>query len=157
MTLPVDRFSRRWVLSALMAGAGGPALSAPLARSLRPVPRPEDLRRAAEAEALVARANLGGKLAFAVADASTGEVLEVMNPVLGLPPASVAKSVTALYALDTLGADHRFATRVLATGPVTDGRLEGDLVLAGSGDPTLDTDMLGDLAARLHAAGLREV
>ncbi|TCO71113.1 D-alanyl-D-alanine carboxypeptidase/D-alanyl-D-alanine endopeptidase [Rhodovulum euryhalinum] len=157
MTMPPSPLSRRWVLAALMAGAASPALAGPLARSLRPVPRPERQRQAAEAEALIRRARLDGKLAYAVADAATGEMLDLRNPVLGLPPASVAKSVTALYALETLGADHRFATQVLATGPVVDGRLLGDLVLAGGGDPTLDTDMLGDLAARLGATGLREV
>jgi D-alanyl-D-alanine carboxypeptidase/D-alanyl-D-alanine-endopeptidase (penicillin-binding protein 4) len=65
--------------------------------------------------------------------------------------------VTALYALQALGPDHRFATRVLATGPVTDGTLAGDLILAGGGDPTLDTDRLGDMAARLAATGLRRI
>jgi serine-type D-Ala-D-Ala carboxypeptidase/endopeptidase (penicillin-binding protein 4) len=74
-----------------------------------------------------------------------------------MPPASVTKVPTALYALEALGADHRFATRLLATGPVVNGRIEGDLVLAGTGDPTLDTDGLGQLAADLKAAGIREV
>jgi serine-type D-Ala-D-Ala carboxypeptidase/endopeptidase (penicillin-binding protein 4) len=51
----------------------------------------------------------------------------------------------------------RFTTRLVATGPVRNGRLDGDLILAGSGDPTLDTDALGQLAADLKAAGIREV
>lgn len=106
---------------------------------------------------MVDRAGLSGKVAFALADASTGEILQVRNPLLGLPPASVAKAITAIYALETLGQDHRFATRVIATGPIANGRLDGDLVLVGGGDPTLDTDMLGDLAAQMKAAGLREV
>jgi D-alanyl-D-alanine carboxypeptidase/D-alanyl-D-alanine-endopeptidase (penicillin-binding protein 4) len=74
-----------------------------------------------------------------------------------MPPASVAKAPTALYALDTLGPSHRFTTRLLATGPLVNGRLDGDLILAGSGDPTLDTDGLGRLAADLKAAGVVEV
>ena len=74
-----------------------------------------------------------------------------------LAPASVTKAVTALYALDTLGRGHRFATRLLAAGPVEDGVLRGDLVLAGGGDPTLDTDALADMAAGLKRAGVREV
>jgi D-alanyl-D-alanine carboxypeptidase/D-alanyl-D-alanine-endopeptidase (penicillin-binding protein 4) len=53
-----------------------------------------------------------------------------------LPPASVAKALTSLYALDTLGADHRFQTRVMATGSVIGGVLKGDLILVGGGDHT---------------------
>jgi D-alanyl-D-alanine carboxypeptidase/D-alanyl-D-alanine-endopeptidase (penicillin-binding protein 4) len=72
-----------------------------------------------------------------------------------MPPASVAKAITALYALDRLGAGHRFATRVLATGPISAGVVQGDLVLAGGGDPTLQTDQLGDLAALVARAGVK--
>ncbi|GAA0310654.1 D-alanyl-D-alanine carboxypeptidase/D-alanyl-D-alanine endopeptidase [Rhodovulum strictum] len=158
MTLTRTPLSRRWVLAALMAGVAGPSLAAPLERSLRPLARPEGARRATEADQLIARAALGsGRVGFALADTATGELLESVNPALDLPPASVAKAVTALYALDTLGAEHRFATRVFATGPMQGGRLAGDLVLAGSGDPVLDTDMLGDLVHTLRARGLTEV
>ncbi|MBN2907861.1 MAG: D-alanyl-D-alanine carboxypeptidase/D-alanyl-D-alanine-endopeptidase [Rhodobacteraceae bacterium] len=157
MTKPFQTLSRRWFLGALLASAAPGALAQPLTRSLRPAPRPEDRFRAAEADQLIARAGLGGKLGYVVADARTGQALEVHNPLLGLPPASVAKAVTAVYALETLGAGHRFVTRVIATGPLRNGRLEGDLVLVGGGDPTLDTDMLGELAGQLKAAGLHEV
>src|SRR4051812_3512663 len=45
--------------------------------------------------------------------------------------ASTTKLVTALAALDLLGADHRWRTTAYATGPVGDGRLAGDLVIVG--------------------------
>jgi D-alanyl-D-alanine carboxypeptidase/D-alanyl-D-alanine-endopeptidase (penicillin-binding protein 4) len=38
-----------------------------------------------------------------VADAATGEMLEVFNALYPLPPASVAKAVTTAYGLDRLG------------------------------------------------------
>ncbi|MFN6979827.1 MAG: D-alanyl-D-alanine carboxypeptidase/D-alanyl-D-alanine-endopeptidase, partial [Gemmobacter sp.] len=113
-------------------------------------------RTAAPATAdLIAAARLGGRVSCAVIDVATGAMLDGVEPDLPLPPASVAKAITALYALDRLGPGHRFATRVIATGPVAGGIVQGDLVLAGTGDPTLTTDGLGDLAAALRARGLR--
>lgn len=45
--------------------------------------------------------------------------------------ASTAKLVTSLAALDLLGPQHRWRTAAYATAPVLDGRLHGDLVIAG--------------------------
>jgi D-alanyl-D-alanine carboxypeptidase/D-alanyl-D-alanine-endopeptidase (penicillin-binding protein 4) len=143
----------------LAAGAGAPAFALAPATSLRPEPRPGSpaARRRPSAEALVAASGLSGAVSFALADAETGDLLEARQPDLPQPPASTLKAITALYALDRLGPGHRFATRLLAAGPLRDGRLDGDLILAGSGDPTLQTNALADLAARAKAAGLREV
>ncbi len=154
-----DGYSRRFVLGGLLAGAGQAALADGVSRSARPPPRPERLvpPSAATPAELLAATGLSGEQALAVADARSGRLLEVRNPVLSFPPASVTKLFTAQYALETLGPDHAFATRLLATGPVRDGRLEGDLVLLGGGDPMLDTDGLAELAAMLAAQGLREV
>jgi D-alanyl-D-alanine carboxypeptidase/D-alanyl-D-alanine-endopeptidase (penicillin-binding protein 4) len=107
-------------------------------------------------ETLVEAARLGGQVTFAVADSADGAMVETREPLLAQPPASVAKALTALYALDILGPSYRFPTRVIATGPIVNGRVEGDIVLAGGGDPTLDTDRLGDLVAAMKAAGVRE-
>lgn len=53
-------------------------------------------------------------------------------------PASTTKLLTEGTALELLGANFRFHTRVYRTGPVSaDGTLHGDLVLVGSGDPNL--------------------
>lgn len=60
--------------------------------------------------------------------------LDARQPVM---PASTTKMVTAAAALRTLGPDFRYTTRAVASGPITDGRLEGDLVVVGAGDPTL--------------------
>lgn len=103
----------------------------------------------------MAQARLTGVVSFVVLDADTGAVLEAQQPQLPVPPASVAKTVTALYALDRLGLDFRFRTRVLATGPVQGGIVQGDIVLAGDGDPTLQTDQLGALAVALAQRGIR--
>lgn len=51
--------------------------------------------------------------------------------------ASTTKLLTEGTALQLLGADYRFRTRVYRTGRLNNGTVEGDLVLVGSGDPNL--------------------
>ena len=150
---------RRFFLGGAMGSVALPACANAPERSARPAAKPDDAlqRSAPAADRMVAEAGLGGRIGFAVADARTGEVLETHNPLRPLPPASVAKVVTALYALEALGPGHRFETRLLATGPIANGRLDGDLVLVGGGDPSLDTDGLHDLAMQAREAGLREL
>ncbi|WP_299685840.1 D-alanyl-D-alanine carboxypeptidase/D-alanyl-D-alanine-endopeptidase [uncultured Tateyamaria sp.] len=143
----------------LGAGVAQTVSAAPPTASLRPVARGADHFKKAVAgpEAIVAKANLGGRVVFAVADPRTGQILEGVNTKVGTPPASVAKAVTALYALNALGPSHRFETRVMVTGAVSNGVVSGDLVLVGGGDPTLDTNMLAALAQALKNKGIREV
>lgn len=69
-------------------------------------------------------------------------------------PASVMKTLTALYALDRLGQGHRFTTRLFATGPIENGQIKGTLILAGGGDPVLSTDDLLRLVEQLREAGI---
>ncbi|MCT8159753.1 D-alanyl-D-alanine carboxypeptidase/D-alanyl-D-alanine-endopeptidase [Pseudoruegeria sp. SHC-113] len=151
--------SRRFFLGAALSGVATQAFANAPVTSLRPLPRGSapGAGLVPSAEALIKASKIGGEVGFMALDSATGEVLEVHKPLLALPPASVAKSLTALYALDALGAEHRFRTQVLATGPLEGGRLAGDLILAGGGDPLLNTDDLGVLVDALKAAGLREV
>lgn len=153
------RVTRRSVLGGLMAGASWPAWANAPRTSLFPEPRPASVRRkgAGSVDELIAAAQLGGAVAFEVIDLQSGAIVESKSPLLRLPPASVAKAVTSLYALDKLGPGFRFETRVIATGPVANGRVEGDLVLAGGGDPSLDTEALAELARQLRDAGIREI
>ncbi|HEV2615316.1 MAG TPA: D-alanyl-D-alanine carboxypeptidase/D-alanyl-D-alanine-endopeptidase [Candidatus Acidoferrales bacterium] len=53
-------------------------------------------------------------------------------------PGSTTKTVTEGTALELLGADYRFHTKVYRTGEVaSDGTLTGDVILVASGDPNL--------------------
>lgn len=153
--------SRRFFLGSIAAFGTMPrgVLAEPPTASLRPVLRGEDFhkRAVADVEAIIREAHLTGDVAFAVARADTGAWLECRNEQAGTPPASVAKAITALYALAALGPDHRFQTRLCATGGIKDGEVQGDLWLVGGGDPTLDTNGLADMAADLKAAGVRAV
>lgn len=157
-----QRYSRRGILT-ILAGLAAttalPALANAPSTSLRPVARGEGFwkRTVTPAETLVQQARLDGMVGFSVANATTGAPLEDMVGDTGLPPASVAKALTASYALETFGPAHRFVTQVRVTGGVVDGVVQGDLILAGGADPTLDTDGLSRLAAKLKNAGIREV
>lgn len=148
--------TRRGVLAGILTGVALPALAEAPLTSVRPPHRPASKAPPAEAE-LIAAAKLGGVVGFAVSDLASGRVLVSGKDDVLLPPASVCKAVTSLFALEKLGIAHRFTTRVMRVGPVVNGRLAGDLILAGGGDPTFDTDRMGDLVASLALSGLREV
>ena len=69
--------------------------------------------------------------------------LGAQRPVFGVNrerlfvPGSTTKLVTVGTALELLGPDHRFRTRVYRTGPIRGGAIDGDLVLVASGDPNV--------------------
>jgi serine-type D-Ala-D-Ala carboxypeptidase/endopeptidase (penicillin-binding protein 4) len=158
--------SRRRLLAGFAGGlalaAAGPAAAvAPDAAPrppARPFLRPRPTATRPSLQALIAGAQLGGQTGVAVIDMASGALLEEHGADIALPPASVAKAPTALYALFGLGLEHRFATRVLARGGgIQGGVLRGDLVLQGGGDPVLQTAELARLAQRLVDLGLRRV
>ena len=62
--------------------------------------------------------------------------LYARNPRTLMVPASTMKVVTVGVASEAVGWDYRFQTQLLATGPIADGHLRGDLVIVGSGDPS---------------------
>ncbi|PSL18128.1 D-alanyl-D-alanine carboxypeptidase/D-alanyl-D-alanine-endopeptidase (penicillin-binding protein 4) [Shimia abyssi] len=146
-------------MAGLLASTALPALANPPSVSLRPVLRPKSIavKAAPSIDSVLQEAGLSGRVSFAVANAATGEILEQHGGATGQPPASVTKALTALYALEYLGPSHSFQTQLIAVGNVSGGVLDGDLVLRGGGDPTLDTNGLADLARMLRDAGIREV
>jgi D-alanyl-D-alanine carboxypeptidase/D-alanyl-D-alanine-endopeptidase (penicillin-binding protein 4) len=88
------------------------------------------------------------------------------NPIYASPlaetalcPASALKTVTTAAALEILGTDFRFETSLCSSGEskVSRKKLDGDLILVGSGDPTLSTADLELLADQLLANGVFEV
>src|SRR3954466_5612431 len=76
---------------------------------------------------------------FGIALYSLGEgrMVWAHNPDKLFVSASTTKLLTEGTALQLLGADYRFHTRVYRTGRLNGSTVEGDLVLVGSGDPNL--------------------
>ena len=93
-------FSRRWVLTALLAGAAVPGCAEAPARSPRPAARPgSSAARSGGGAAIVDAAGVAGTVGFVVMETASGKILEGMNDTLAQPPASVAKAVTGFTAL----------------------------------------------------------
>ena len=75
-------------------------------------------------------------------------------------PASIAKLVSVATAAEAVGWDYRFETSLLTTGSVSQGRLFGDLIVVGSGDPSIGGRGGGDLSAfvaAVKAAGFERI
>jgi len=96
-------------------------------------------------------------LSVHVEDIDTGEV--VLGYLAATPrnPASTMKLLTTLVALDTLGPAYRWKTDVYALGDVDDGRLDGDLLLKGYGDPFLVTERFWQMLRHIRRAGIDEI
>jgi D-alanyl-D-alanine carboxypeptidase/D-alanyl-D-alanine-endopeptidase (penicillin-binding protein 4) len=72
-------------------------------------------------------------------------------------PASNEKLFTTITLLHLVGPQFRYRTKVFATAPLVGHTIDGDLVVRGSGDPTLTRTGLLDIAKRLHAKGIHHV
>lgn len=72
-------------------------------------------------------------------------------------PASLMKLLTTDAALDLLGPAWTWSTPVWFDGKVHEGVLDGNLVIRGSGDPTLVLERLWLLLRRVRQQGVREI
>jgi len=78
-----------------------------------------------------------------VVDATTGQAVYALNEGRYFTPASNTKLYTTALALATLGPEHRFRTTIETRGRIdAHGRLIGDLILVGRGDPNLSNRVL---------------
>ena len=80
-------------------------------------------------------------------DIDSGNVIAAHNPDLSVGTASTMKTVTSTTALEVLGGDFRFETKVYAYGQVLNDTLRGNLLIVGSGDPTLGTRYMRGIAS----------
>ena len=149
----------------------GPTASDPVAyvdtTARAPDPRTPDEIQAATREAIIeilADPDLPEAFwGIFVQDARTGRVLVSKNARNNFMPASTLKLLTAATALDALGPDYRYTTRLYFFGDEgADGTLRGDLVVRGAGDPTLGSDLSSTdpfdvWAEALAAAGVRRL
>jgi D-alanyl-D-alanine carboxypeptidase/D-alanyl-D-alanine-endopeptidase (penicillin-binding protein 4) len=105
----------------------------------------------------------GDRWTVSVVSLTRGDTLFDRDPDAFLAPASNMKLFTTAAALYYLGADFRYNTFLLTDGTIENGALAGNVVLYGTGDPTLSDRFGGKLnvweafADTLAALGVTEV
>jgi serine-type D-Ala-D-Ala carboxypeptidase/endopeptidase (penicillin-binding protein 4) len=111
-----------------------------------------DAQIAASVTRLAGNSALGSNVSVHVQDVTTGANVVQIRADRPMIPASTMKIITAFTALQTMGADHRFTTRVVQ-GPAA-----RHVILEGGGDPLLSSAQIGVLAQRtarsLRASGV---
>ncbi len=68
---------------------------------------------------------------------TTGKTVTDVNTKVGLAPASCQKVITASTAFELLGHNYIYKTTLGYTGKTVNGVLNGNIIIKGSGDPTL--------------------
>jgi D-alanyl-D-alanine carboxypeptidase/D-alanyl-D-alanine-endopeptidase (penicillin-binding protein 4) len=100
-----------------------------------------------------------------VVSLDSGKVIFEQNSQKLLSPASNSKLYTVALALDRLGADYRIKTSLYAAAKPSAGVLQGDLIVFGRGDPTINARLhnndiyaaLEPLVAALTNAGVQRI
>lgn len=96
-------------------------------------------------------------LSIYVEDLENGEVVLRWRDAVAQNPGSTIKLLTTLVAIDILGPTYAWQTDVYALGNVEGGRLDGDLLLRGNGDPFLVTERVWQLLRQIRQSGIREI
>lgn len=96
-----------------------------------------------------------------IIDLRDGTVVADYNSTLPLVPASIMKAVTIGGLLNETGPNFRYRTPVEITGKLSDGVLDGNLIITGSGDPSLNSrhvphnpDLCSEIGVWLKKAGI---
>jgi len=109
--------------------------------------------QAAFERARVAAANS----AIVIVPLDGGPLQLARNEDVPMNPASTMKLLTTYAALATLGPDYRWRTQIFASRRPVAGRIDGDLIVRGSGDPSFVIERWWLLLQRLRALGVRDI
>jgi len=93
-------------------------------------------------------------VSFCITDADSGTSVFEYNPEKSLMPASIMKLITSSAALELLGPEYTFLTTIGYTGTLNkrSGRLTGDIIIKGGGDPVLGSSRFAD-----HYSGFTDI
>jgi len=84
-------------------------------------------------------------VSFLVADADSGNIVFSYNQGTSHIPASTMKLITSSAALELLGPGYTFSTTVGYSGTISrSGRLDGNIIIRGGGDPSLGSEYFSE-------------
>lgn len=88
-----------------------------------------------------------GSVSFCVVNSDSNKVVYSYNAEKSLTPASILKILTTSCALELLGPEYTFKTTIGYTGNLKkrSGRLTGDIIIKGGGDPALGSRNFEDI------------
>src|ERR1043166_259906 len=106
-----------------------------------------------------------GFFAVKIVSLDTGQLIYEQNSNKFVRPASNMKLYTVAAAFDRLTPDFHFVTSVYAKEKLEDGKIKGDLIIYGRGDPSIAARFnngdyfkgINDLADRIVAAGVNRI
>lgn len=163
-TVPMPELPRRHTLLFFLLGLIVASwLAAPVRSATPPTPTTSRVSRlTAQIDALLEQPRFAhASWGIAVVSLDSDRTLYAHRADRLAYPASTVKLFTAVASLATLGPNYRFSTRVLSRDTIRNGRLDGPLILYGTGDPTLGTagsrDWAVQLAFQLRVRGIRQV
>lgn len=107
-------------------------------------------------------------IGIAVCDLNSGTFLGGTSHEKWMIPASSLKVITTFAALDLLGKDYQFETKIVTDGFIDhEGTLLGNIYIIGSGDPSLGSEkmkntpslqmILADIVSAIQKAGIKKI
>jgi D-alanyl-D-alanine carboxypeptidase/D-alanyl-D-alanine-endopeptidase (penicillin-binding protein 4) len=109
------------------------------------------------AQTIAAQHLPNGAVSFAIIDLESDRLVAGQNIDIPRSPASTIKVVTTFASLDLLGPTYVWRTRALSRGEISNGVLDGDLVLQGGGDPYMTLERWWSFARTLRDRGLKTI
>jgi len=143
-------------LRLLCAVAAAACLIAPTGAGAEPAAAHDQIPPAVSAalhEAKIPATAIG----LVVVPLDSGPIQLAVNESTPMNPASTMKLLTTYAALNLLGPAYQWKTEVYASAHPSGGRLDGDLIVRGSGDPSLVIERFWMLVHRLRGLGLRQI
>lgn len=101
--------------------------------------------------------NPNSSFGISIRDYQTGSILYSKNGDIPRSPASSLKLLTGAAALHTLGTNYRFTTNLYYDGTISNGVLNGNIYVQGTGDPTFQYSDFSNFTNHLKSIGIKHV